>query len=123
MINKTFRVIENGKVLFQSEEHWLIPWFDFETYILDNPTDLSKAIVHDKVIGKAAAMLMIRSGIGSLHAGVMSELAREFLEQNAIPYTYQTLVDRIECKTEEILRDVSDPEAAYQILYKRAQRC
>lgn len=123
MSNITFKILNHGEVIFQSEKHWLHPWFDFENYIELHPLDLSKAEVHDKIIGKAAALLMIRSGVGSLHAGVMSELAREVLEQASKPHTYQTLVEQIDCKTEDILREINDPETAYTILCKRAQRC
>ncbi len=123
MENINFNVVQSGKTIFHSEKRWLHPWFEFEDYYALHPTDLSKAAVHDKVIGKAAAMLAMRFGVGHIHAGVMSELARESLDQASIPYTYKLKVDRIDCATEEILKQINDPEAAYQILCKRAKRC
>ena len=37
-------------------------------------------------------------------------------------YTYEQLVDRIHCQTEELLATVEDPEAAYQLVKARAGR-
>ena len=120
MDNITFKIIQDGRPVFQSDKHWLMPLFDFEDYLTDHPLELSAVEAHDKIIGKAAALLMIRLGIGSAHAEVMSRLARAVFERAAVYFTYTTLVDRIDCQTEEILLDINDPELAYQILYKRA---
>jgi hypothetical protein len=120
MDNITFKIIQDGKPIFQSEKHWLMPLFDFEDYLKDHPLELSAVEAHDKIIGKAAALLMVRLGIGSAHAEVMSKLARGVFNQASIPHTFHTLVDRIDCQTEEILLDINDPDLAYQILYQRA---
>jgi hypothetical protein len=122
MKNTTLRVIQNGQLLYESDKRWLMPLFDLEKYLAAHPIDFSGVELHDKVIGKAAALLMIRLGTGSVHGDVMSVLASDILERNAIPHTYNTLVDRIDCQTEELLLEIDDPEAAYQILAERAHR-
>jgi hypothetical protein len=123
MNNISLQVIQDNKVIFESHKHWLIPLFDFEDHLRSHPAEPSTLEVHDKVIGKAAALLIVRLGAGSVHGDVMSELALEVLQQADIAHTYTKLVKRIECKTEEILLEINDPEEAYQILCKRAQRC
>ena len=123
MKNMSLQIMQNNEVIFESEKHWLIPLFDFEDYLSDRSIEPSTLEIHDKVIGKAAALLIIRLGAGSVHGEVMSELAVQVFKQAAIEHTYTTLVRRIDCKTEELLLEINDPEAAYQILCKRAKRC
>jgi hypothetical protein len=51
----------------------------------------------------------------------MSKLAQHALDRAGIPYTFHTLVERIDCQTEEIRQDIDDPQAAYAILRERAK--
>lgn len=118
----TLRIIQNGQSIFQSDRRWLMPLFDFEVFLRDHPQDSAALEFHDKVIGKAAALLMIRLGAASVHGDVMSRLACDILDRHPIPYTYKTLVDRIDCQTEEILLTIDDPDEAYLILAERAHR-
>ena len=120
MDNITFQVISDGKVLFQSDKRWLFPLFGFEAFLVQQPLDISHAEVHDKVVGKAAAFLILRLGVGSVHADVISQLACAVFDQAHLPYSFGTRVDRIDCQTEEILLDINDPEVAYRILSERA---
>jgi hypothetical protein len=52
----------------------------------------------------------------------MSKLGQQALEKYDVAYGYGTLVDRIDCRTEEILLDEFDLEKAYAILKQRAKR-
>jgi hypothetical protein len=52
----------------------------------------------------------------------MSELAVEVLTQAGIQHSFNTLVMRIACQTEEILVNVNDPDCAYKILWLRAKK-
>jgi hypothetical protein len=54
---------------------------------------------------------------------VLSVLAREVLERFQARYSWDTLVDRILCETEEILSQVIDPTEAYDIVCRRVGRC
>lgn len=116
----SFKIIQNDEVIFQSDKRWLFPLFDFEEYLTVHPIDMFRAAVYDKVIGKAAALLIIRLGAGSVHGDVMSKLAHRVFDQASIPHTFNTLVERIDCQTEEILLEINDPDTAYQILNERA---
>lgn len=116
----TFHISLGKSVIFQSQKRWLFPLFELEEYLINHPLDLSHAEFHDKVVGKAAALLMVRLGAGSVHARVLSKLAQRVLDQAGIPYSYETLVERIDCQTEELLKDIEDPEIAYALLRERA---
>lgn len=117
----TLKVIRDNREIFQSDKHWLFPLFDLEICVSKHNLDVSKAEIYDKIVGKAAAFLILRLGVGMVHADVISKLAREVFDQASIPYSYNTLVDRIDCQTEEILRNINDPEIAYRILHERAR--
>ncbi len=119
----SLKVLLNGKVIFQSDEHWLLPLFDLEDHLREHPVNMALTEVHDKVIGKAAALLILRLGAGSVHGEVMSELADAVLRQAGISHTFNQMVKRIDCQTEELLLAIDDMDAAYEILCKRANRC
>lgn len=116
-------VLIDGEVLFQSYGKWLYPLFDFESYLVDHPINMRKVEVHDKVIGKAAAMLMVHMGAGSVHGELISDLAIQVFEHWDLSYTFDQRVERIDCQTEALLSGVDNIEEAYQVLCKRAKRC
>ena len=122
-IQISLQVIVDQKVSFESHGKWLYPLFDLEDFLQDHPLPMASALVRDKVIGKAAALLLIRLDAGRVHGELMSELAVETLTEADVPYTYDQWVPRIDCKTETLLAEVDDPEQAYAILCQRAGRC
>lgn len=119
----SLQVIVDDKVVFQSYGKWLYPIFDLEDHLIEASIKLDDAIVHDKVIGKAAALLLIRLDPAYIHGEVMSDLAINTLTKFNRKFSYNQRVARIACQTEEILLAVDDPELAYEILCKRANRC
>lgn len=116
-------VLMDGEIIFQSFGKWLYPLFDFELFLKDHPIDMGRAVIHDKVIGKAAAMLMVRLGAGSVHGELVSDLAIQVFDHWELPYTFDQRVERIDCQTEALLLGEDNVEQAYQILCKRAKRC
>lgn len=119
----TLIVFKNQEIIFQSNEKWLYPLFSFEDFLEGYPIDMNSVCIHDKVVGKAAAMLIARLRPDRVHGEVMSELAVNYLNQFGLSYSFDQLVERIQCKTEMILLDVDDVNEAYDILCKRAGRC
>ena len=89
---------------------------------------LREGIVVDKVIGKAAAMLMIYGGVKKVHACMISEHALTMFRQHHIPISYDVLVPYIinrsgtgMCPMEESVLACEDIEEAYHILCKKAE--
>lgn len=83
---------------------------------------MKQAHIHDKVVGKAAALLMVRLGVGRVHGVLMSDLTSQIFETWEIPYSFDQRVERIDCQTEAILLEIFDLEIAYKILSNRAKR-
>jgi hypothetical protein len=79
-------------------------------------------ILQDNIIGKAAALLIYRLGFRTVKAGILSRLGEAVLQRHGIVYTYEQLVDRIHCQTEELLAPVEAPEEAYRLVQIRAGR-
>ncbi len=69
---------------------------DLYRLVAENPEMLYMAEVADKVVGKAAAALMVKGGVRKVFAVVASELASELLRQNGVELDCETLVPYIE---------------------------
>lgn len=85
-------------------------------YLLDNDAErLRGARIADKVIGKAAAGLMVRGGVVEVYADVMSQLALPLLQEAGISYSFGQLVEHIvipegdsRCPLEQIVADAQN---------------
>ncbi len=74
-------LLEGGQIIHCAGGGGLRPLWD----ALEKFQGRSGLILHDKVIGLAAAMLIVRSGIISeIHTKVASRPAEEFLEKNGM---------------------------------------
>jgi Domain of unknown function (DUF1893) len=112
----------DGQVLFSSTGKWLHPLFELERFLKTQEVHASMGEIRDKVVGRGSAFLMVRLGIRRAHAGLLSRLGKDVLERAGVTFTWDTLVDEIQCSTEGILREVTDPEDAYPILAERARK-
>lgn len=77
----------------------------------------------DKIIGKAAAMLLILGGARAVHGDVMSVAAKELLEANGIEVSFCTLTAQIvnrkgdgPCPMEQAVASLTDPADAPKVL-------
>ena len=118
----TLTVLHDGVPIFTSYGKWLHPLFELEDYLAEHPIQPENLILQDKIIGKAAALLIHRLGFRTVKAGVLSRLAETVLQRYRIAYTYELLVDRLHCQTEELLSEVEDPDEAYRLVKIRAGR-
>lgn len=108
-----------GRVVFASAGRWLHPLFELADFLAGTAVDLDAAELHDKVVGRGSAFLILRLGIRRVHAVLLSRLGREVLERAGASVTWDALVDRIACATEGLLERVTDPDEAYRILSAR----
>jgi hypothetical protein len=118
----TLTVFRNGTPIFTSNSTWLHPLFELEAYLANHAVQPENLILQDKIIGKAAALLIHRLGFRTVQAGILSRLGEAVLQRHGIIYTYKQLVDRIHCQTEGLLSTVEDPEEAYRLVKIRAGR-
>jgi hypothetical protein len=118
----TLTVLQDGTPIFISHGKWLHPLFELEAHLAEHACQPENLILQDKIVGKAAALLIHRLGFHTVKAGILSRRGEAVLQRHGIAYTYEQLVDRIHCQTEELLATVEDPEEAYQLVKARAGR-
>ena len=118
----SLEVLNGGKRIFMSTGKWLYPLFELESFFMGSDYSPSEILVRDKVIGRAAALLLVRMGVRKVEAGVLSRLGEEVFRTHGIEYSSGEMVDRILCQTEDILKTESDPETAYRVIRERAGR-
>ena len=81
------------------------------------------ARVADKVIGRAAAALLVNGGVAAVHGEVMSRRALPLLEEAGVDVSWGKLVDAIvvpegdtRCRLEEIVMPATTPIEAEALL-------
>jgi hypothetical protein len=113
-------VVKCGRVIFESNLQGL------SGLILAIDTlglNLHNSSVADKVVGKAAALLLAYSHISEVYAEVISKDGLETLDEYGIRVEYASLIPRILnrrgediCPFEKLSQNLSSPEEAYKIL-------
>lgn len=114
-------IIEVNGTIFTETRHGIVPILHF----LDQG-NLNHALVADRVIGKAAAMMMVYGGVRHVDTIIISEHALAFFKQHKIPVTYEELVPYIinrnndgMCPMEETVLYEDDMEKACRMLKKK----
>lgn len=91
--------------------------------IKEDKSQLSGSIIADKVIGKAAALLMIYAGVKEIYAPIISKPALQTLLKHNVKVYYDKEVERIInrkgdglCPMETLCLDIEKPDEAYLLL-------
>ena len=113
-------VCRNSNVTITSDKKGIAPIMDI---LKDNPEALKGAKISDRVIGKAAALLLIKGGISTLHTEIISRHALRVLKNSHIRVSYSRKVDYIinrkgdgMCPMERATLNIDEPEEAYSVL-------
>ncbi len=108
-------VLCKGNVVYTSDKAGIAPMVEF----IAEGVDLNGFSVADKIVGKAAAMLFVLTGIKSAYGEVMSRSGTDFLRDNGVEYSYSVLTDRIInragtdiCPMEKAVRGIAEPGEA-----------
>src|SRR5215475_12167738 len=109
----TLTVFRNGTPIFTSNSTWLHPLFELEAYLAEHPIQPENLILQDKIIGKAAALLIHRFGFRTVQAGILSRPGEAVLQRHGVRLPYEQLVDRFQFQTEGLVGTVEDPGEAY----------
>jgi len=105
-------LVKEHKIIYISNEKRLKPLFD-----LINKFKLKECTLYDRVIGLAAAKLIVYSKmISEVITPIASKGAVELLKENNIKITPEKIVEKIDCIMEEKARDIEDTEEFYNKL-------
>jgi len=114
-------VCKNG-TLISSQEHGIKP---IVCWLAQEETFFQNACVADKIIGKAAALLLVYGGVQRIFATVISEPAVQVLEENKVAYLFEKRVPYIinrdgtdMCPMEKRVLAVSSPKQAYEMFHE-----
>lgn len=85
-------LVKENEIVNTSRKNGLLPILDLYN---NDKSILKNAIVADKVIGKAAALILKEANIKELYAELISENAIELLDKTNIKYRYNKKVREI----------------------------
>lgn len=114
-------VYRKNELVFSSGGKWLHPLFELEQFLREAGMEAETLSVHDTAAGLAAAALMARMHISRVHVDLVSELALRCYQNHGISITWNRKVDRLACRTEEILNSDMSLDEIYTTLRRRAK--
>ena len=114
--NNNFSIVIVGENdVYTSTKHGVAPLLE----ILDGGDDI-------KVVGKAAALLMVKGGVKEVYADIISSHALDVFEKYKVKAYYDNLVEYIinrdktgMCPMEKAVLEVDEPNTAYDVLKKK----
>lgn len=90
---------------------------------------LRGAVIVDKIVGKAAAMLAFSGGAAGVYGLTMSAAARDYLAARGVPAAWETLTERIVnragtglCPMETAVLDIEDPAEGVAALKEKIKQ-
>ncbi len=112
----SFAIIDDEKIIYTDKSIGVKPIIKV---IEENPMLIKNNIIVDKVIGKAAALLLIKYKVKKVCGYLMSETAIDMLERYNIEYEFQRKVKYITnrtndglCPLEDSVKDTDDLDDA-----------
>jgi len=116
-------VYSSGRLVFSSSSKGIRPHLE----AIDRLGDaLHGSVMADKIVGRAAALLILYSGAAEAHAALISTPGRQVLEQHGLAFTYaqetphiKMLDGRIYCPFEAMVQGISDPAEAYRAIAEK----
>ena len=113
-------LIQYGYVVHKATGKGISPLLDVYN---QNPVKLRNALLIDKVIGKAAALIAVAGGVKQVHAEVICESAYDLLVKEGVQVTYTMRVKNILnnsqddlCPMERAVLNINDPAEAIRVL-------
>ena len=85
-------IVKGGKVLFSSKERGVLPFFQA---IQSMGRSLHNAVVADRIVGLAVAMLCLHARITSVYAGIASQGALDMLKGEGVAVSSKSIVPYI----------------------------
>ncbi|BCR21855.1 DUF1893 domain-containing protein [Borrelia sp. HM] len=118
-LNPKLRLFKEHRILYSNMERGLKPLLEVDNFINKYIQNKEGLEIYDKVVGKAAAVIIYNIGFQNVHAGVISQVAKDFLESRGIRVSFKRLVEKINDKTENLIESLENPEEIYKYLIKR----
>ena len=116
----SFVVIQKGRIVYQDKGNGVKPIMK----LLDSQKELLRdAVIVDKLIGKAAALLLCLGEVKYVYGITMSEAGKAYLDQAGVAAACDKCIGMISnrkrdgiCPLERAVSDIEDPQTAYDTL-------
>lgn len=119
----TFAAVLADGSLVTSEKKGIAPMM---ALLAEDVERLKGAVVADRVIGRAAALLMEKGGVAEAYGEVVSSHALDAFEKSKISFSYgrevEYIINRTKtgmCPMEQTVLHIADAEAAYAALKQK----
>jgi len=117
---KTLVVVQGVTFARRCENHGLYPLLD----LVDDHPDMEDAVIGDRLIGRAAALLCALLKPRAVFGLAVSDAALEILEANGVLATWKETVPfivekgelSVPSRADVLVADVTDPQQAYELL-------
>ena len=121
--NLSLIIVKEGKVLFETESHGIGDLLKAVNKLGDGVKGSSVA---DRIVGRAAALLFVFSGVKAVFAVTASDGGFEVLAENNVFCIYEKKVANVlnfektdVCPFEKLVAKLSKPEEAYRVLREK----
>lgn len=111
-------LVKNSKVLYESKANGILPYVEAIRLLGDSLTD---AVLADRIVGRAAALLSLHIRIKLAYAMTISEGALEIFANNDVPCRFDNKVPMVlnknrtgQCPFELAVSNIHDSETAYR---------
>ncbi len=117
-------ILDDSKVIFCSKDNTIRPIVEAVIALGER---LNNTIIADRVVGRAAALVIANTRPRFVYAIIMSGGGLEVLKKYGIRHSYERLVERIltpsgeTCPFERLVSSISDPEEALRIISSRLE--
>lgn len=118
--NHTIVILKKDASVLTSDDRGVSPLIKL---LKEDKLQLQDSIIADKVVGKAAALLMIFGGVKEVYTPIISKPAIKVFNINNVKINYDIEVDRIInrkgdglCPMETLCLDIDNPKEAFERL-------
>ncbi len=108
-----------GDIVNTYDERGIVPMMK----LISQGTELTGFSAADRIVGRAAAMLFVKAGVVNVYGKVMSDGAKEYLENHGISCSYDTLTEKIInrqgndiCPMEKAVMHIENENEGYNVL-------
>jgi len=116
-------IYSHGQLIFQSTSKGIRPHLEA---IDKHGESLRGTLMVDKIVGRAAALLILYSEAAEAHTQVLSRPGKQVLDMHGLPTSYVELTDHIKlkdgsiyCPFERMVQGVTDPGEAYAAIVEK----
>jgi len=118
-------IYKDGELLFESDLGGIRPHL---TAINKHGGDLEGTLMVDKILGRAAAFLVVYSKAAEAITNIVSTPGKQVLEENHLKFSYREEVAHIKmkngvifCPFESMVQGINDPVKAYAAIVEKME--